>query len=103
MEFSIVGIGWQEMALIFLSWAQNWAQGGITGLSLGSHVGNFNIPSTHKGRKIREAKGVKKSKLDNPDVKKKVIQGLVLRKIQRSIAKEVGVSQPQGQSVCFER
>ena len=38
---------------------------------------------------------MKKSKLDNPPVKKRVIQGLALGKSQGSIAKEVGVSQSQ--------
>jgi predicted transcriptional regulator len=38
---------------------------------------------------------VKKSKLDNPHIKKRVIQELALGKSQGSIAKEVGVSQSQ--------
>lgn len=67
-----------------------------SGTSDGTQLGTLFPPAPHKEVKIKEATEVKKSKLDNPNIKKEVIYRLILLgERQGSIAKRVKLNQSQ--------
>jgi hypothetical protein len=53
------------------------------------------LSSTHKGVKTKESIEVRRSKLDNPHIKKEVVQRLAVGDRPKSIAKDVGLSSSQ--------